>query len=60
MSSVLFAVTTGCKLWIVKLANKRKSFLLDFLKENSVKESVDFLEGNIIAIQNFCPRRLII
>ena len=36
-SSVLFAVTTSCKLWIVKLANKENLFLLDFLKIQSKK-----------------------
>ena len=60
VSSVLFNVATSCKLWILKVAHKEESFLLDFLKENSNNKSVRLLEGIIHVTQNFCPSWLII
>ena len=45
-SSVLFAVTTSCKLWIVKLANKENLFSLDFLKIRSKKVLIFWKEYN--------------
>ena len=60
VSSVLFNVATSCKQWIVKVAHKEESVLLDFLKENSNNKSVRLLEGIIHVTQNFCPSWLII
>ena len=39
---------------------KNDSFLLDFVKENSIKKSAGLREENIIAIKNFCPSCLIV
>jgi len=54
-SSVLFAVATSCKLWIVKLAHEEESFFARFFKQNLNKKSVGLLVGIISVIQNLCP-----
>ena len=55
VSNVLFTVATSYKQWFVKLAHREESFHPILFKKISNKNYVGLLEGNINAIQNFCP-----